>query len=328
MSDRLSFMNLSHKNTDRRQCLKFATGSIWASIWSTAGCDKQVSDHSLGSAWGRRGISAGRFQKPRAIAIDNQDRLYIVDTTARIQIFDATGNYQGGWRTPEMANGKPSGLSFDIEGNLMVADTHYFRVLFYKTDGTLLQEKTIGGTQGYGPGEFNFVTDAVQDSDGFFYVGEYGEHDRIQKFTPEGKFVFQWGSLGNAPGQFVRPQNLAIDKNNLLWIADACNHRIQVFDAKSDPPKLIDLWGKKGKEIGQLYYPYDLVLDGTGHVLVSEFGNHRIQKFTLDGRVVANWGVQGRRVGQLHNPWALSIDSRQQIHILDSMNHRVQTIRL
>jgi len=211
---------------------------------------------------------------------------------------------------------------------LMVADTHYYRVLVYTPLGKRLEEQTIGGVCGHGPGEFGFVTECVQDSQGNYYVAEYGEYDRIQKFSPQQEFLFQWGSLGTDPGQFQRPQSLAVDGNGLLWVADACNHRIQVFDATGDEAKLVNIWGGHGSEPGQLSYPYDLILDGKGHLYVSEFGNHRVQKFSPDGRSLGVWGTNGRREGELYQPWALVMDSKDRIHILDSYNHRVQRIRL
>ena len=67
----------------------------------------------------------------------------------------------------------------------------------------LLIDRTLGGTWGPGPGQFHFVTDCVQDPAGNFYVSEYGEYDRIQKFTPDHHFLFQWGSHGNELGQFL-----------------------------------------------------------------------------------------------------------------------------
>src|SRR5687768_14682389 len=92
-----------------------------------AGCDEDTtSTGKHDKTWGRRGLAAGWLQKPRAIAIDAQDRLFIVDMTARIQVFTADGEYLRGWRTPEFKNGKPSGLSFAKDGNLLVADTHYY----------------------------------------------------------------------------------------------------------------------------------------------------------------------------------------------------------
>ena len=278
--------------------------------------------------WGRRGISPGRLQKPRAMAIDANDNIYVVDMTARIQVFDRQGHYLRGWQTPASENGRPTGMSFDRAGNLMVADTHYYRILFYTPAGELLAERTLGGVMGHAPGEFGLVTDAVQDSAGNYYVAEYGEYDRIQKFTADGQFLFQWGGHGSAPGQFVRPQNLAIDDQDHIWVADACNHRIQVFDATGDSAKLSRNWGSEGREPGKLKYPYDLALDGAGHVYICEFGNHRIQKFTLDGQLLGLWGNVGRDPGQLHNPWAMVRDSRGYLHVLDTYNHRVQRLKL
>ena len=38
--------------------------------------------------WGKHGVQDGDLSRPRAIAIDSKDRLYIVDFTARIQVYD------------------------------------------------------------------------------------------------------------------------------------------------------------------------------------------------------------------------------------------------
>lgn len=317
-----------------RRCMGRAPARRLASLTlllllALAGCDAGgASSGRLVQVWGRRGISDGRLQKPRAMAVDDRDRVYIVDMTGRIQVFTPEGEFLRGWRTPEIENGKPSGLTIDRDGNLLVADTHYFRVLVYSPDGEMLQQRTIGGTCGHGPGEFNFVTDAVQDSQGNYYVGEYGEYDRIQKFSPDGRFLMQWGSHGSEPGQFVRPNNLAVDDQDRIWVADSCNHRVQVFDATGKEPRLVKMWGEYGSEPGQLSYPYDLVLDGQGHVYLCEYGNHRVQKFTLEGESLGCWGISGRREGELSQPWALALDSQGQLHVLDTYNHRVQTIRL
>ena len=259
------------------------------------------------------------------MAIDREDRLYIVDMTARIQVFDLQGNYLRGWKTPISKNGRPSGLTIDSGGRLLVADTHYYRLLVYTSQGAPIESATLGGTQGQGPGEFGFVTDAVLDSQGNTYVAEYGDFDRIQKFSPDGTFLLQWGAHGSELGHFRRPQNLAIDREDRIWVADACNHRIQVFDGQG---KILFHWGKEGSSPGELYYPYDLVLDGHGHLYICEYGNHRVQKFTLDGKSLGCWGKNGRAPGELHNPWALVLDSRGMVHVLDTNNHRVQSFQL
>jgi len=274
--------------------------------------------------WGRRGLDDGRFMTPRAITIDDQNRIYVVDKTSRIQVFDRDGDFLRSWRTPECLQGKPCGLSISQDGLLMVCDTHYFRVLFYTLDGQLLEERTIGGVNGRAPGEFGFVTDVVQDSKGNYYIAEYGDYDRIQKFSPAGEFIYQWGEHGEEPGQFQRPQGLAIDENDHLWVADASNNRIQVFDVSGEQPVVIRTWGKPGSEPGYLSYPYELVLDGQGHVYVCEFANHRVQKFTLDGQSLGTWGGAGREAGQFHQPWSMCRDSEGAFHVVDSYNHRLQ----
>jgi sugar lactone lactonase YvrE len=321
-------MVVSSQRCPLRQ-LRLASPLLLANLALVAGCVPGASPPGEPDLmWGRRGISKGRLQKPRAMAIDHDDLLYIVDFTGRIQVFTPDGEYLRGWRTPEIENGKPTGLSFDLSGRLLVADTHYYRILSYTPEGELLENEVIGGTCGFEPGEFTLVTDAVQDSAGNYYIAEYGEYDRIQKFSRDREFLFQWGSHGSEPGQFVRPQNLAVDENDLIWVADACNHRIQVFDATGDEARLVKMWGRQGAAAGELSYPYDLVLDGGDHLYVAEFGNHRVQKFTLDGQSLGTWGTNGRREGQLYSPWALVLDSKRRIHILDTYNHRVQRIRL
>lgn len=291
---------------------------------SLAGCTRNESNSgSLEKVWGRRGVSDGRFQKPRAMTIDKQDRLYIVDMTARIQVFDADGNFLRSWQTPEHTNGRPTGLSIDRDGNLAVPDTHYYQVLFYSPEGKLIRK--LGGEHGSGPGQFGLVTDVGQDSAGNYYVSEYGEYDRVQKFTPDGKFILQFGSHGDGPAQFSRPQAIAIDRQDRIWVADSCNHRLQVFDSNG---KLLFIRGEEGPELGKLSYPYNLIFDDQDNLYVCEYGNHRVQKFAPDGKSLGSWGKAGREEGELFNPWSIVRDSQGRTHVLDTYNHRVQRIRM
>ena len=143
---------------------------------------------------------------------------------------------------------------------------------------------------GHGPGEFGLVTDMVEDKAGNYYVSEYGEYDRVQKFDHDGKFILQWGTHGEDPGQFSRPQGLAIDEFDHIWVADACNHRIQVFDTAGN---LLSLWGQCGPALGQLSYPYNLTLDGEGHVYIV-----RVRQSPRP-KIYARWQI-ARRLG---NSW-------------------------
>jgi len=290
---------------------------------SIAGCrDSVPSQGEVDKTWGRLGLEDGKFQKPRAGCIDAEGRLYVVDMTARIQVFDEEGNFIRAWSSPDHATGRPSGLSIDRRGRLLVSDTHYFQVLIYSPEGVLLEK--LGGTMGEGPGEFGLVTDAAEDSQGNLYVAEYGEYDRIQKFSPERKFLLQWGGHGEELGQFVRPQKMWIDAQDRIWVTDACNHRIQVFDTEG---KLLLHWGTPGSGPGELSYPYDISMDADGNLLVTEWGNHRIQKFTQDGKSLACFGKYGRKEpGEFFHPWGSMVDRQGRINVIDSQNHRIQRV--
>jgi DNA-binding beta-propeller fold protein YncE len=270
--------------------------------------------------WGIHGTRPGWLHRPRAAAFDAQDRLYIADLTDRIQVFDRDGHYLRGWRLPSLNVDGPSGVNVDRLGRVLVADTHFYRVLVYTPTGRLLMQ--IGdGVQGTTPGRFGYPTDVVLDRRGNFYVSEYGENDRIQVFSPEGRWLHQWGGQGYNPGEFLKPRSLVIDETDRIYVADSCNHRIQVFDTSGT---LLDLWGSRGTAPGQMSYPYDIALGPDGALYVCEYSNHRVQKFRRDGRPLGLWGRPGRGPGQLDSPYALAVDSRGAVSVIDSNNHRVQ----
>jgi len=274
--------------------------------------------------WGVHGTKPGWLHRPRVGTFDADDQLYVADLTDRIQVFDREGNYLRGWRTPALNVDGPSGLTVDRLGRLLVADTHFYRVLVYSREGKLLQQ--IGdGIQGATPGRFGYPTDVVIDREGNFYVSDYGESDRIQVFSPKGKWLRQWGGHGTEPGEFLRPQALAIDEQDRIYVADSCNNRIQVFDTSG---KLLHCWGTRGAGPGQLSYPYGVAIGPDHSLYVCEYANMRVQKFTFDGVPLGTWGVPGKGPGQLFNPRSLAVDSRGSVSVIDSDNHRVQRFRM
>jgi hypothetical protein len=275
--------------------------------------------------WGKSGVQPGDIVTPRALAIDSKSRLYVVDMTARIQVFDLDGNYLGPtWTTPDYRHGRPSGLSIDRDDNLLVSDSHYNCLRVYSPQGKLL--KTIGNGGGTAPGQLGYVSDAIQDADGYYYVAEWGENQRISKFNADGKFLTCWGSPGTAPGEFSRIRSLTLGPDGLLYATDACNHRIQVFTRDG---KLVRVWGAQGSEPGELSYPYDLAFSPEPPycLYVVEYGNNRVQKFTPEGISLGIWGSAGKIPGCLAAPWALVVDAKGRIHVADSNNNRVQRIR-
>ncbi len=265
--------------------------------------------------WGKRGAEAGAVVRPRA-AVLIDDTIYLVDFTARIQTYDLDGHHTGlTFTTPDYRNGRPSGLGVDNQGRLMVADSHYHCVRIYNADGTVV--KTLDG-------DFGYVSDCVQDDDGFYYISEFGQRDRITKLDPDGKVVAHWGESGSEPGQLLRARALAFGPDGNLYVADACNHRIQVFTKAG---QFVKAFGSPGDGLGELSYPYDLAFAPDGSLYVVERGNCRVQKFDRNGTAMATWGAKGRKTGQLADPWAVVVDRSGRVHVVDTENHRVQRVK-
>ena len=311
----------------RRFLGQMAAGAVVGGL-AGSGCGIEVEEETPAApvelVWGVHGTRAGRLHRPRVLAIDEQDRLYIADLTDRIQVFDRAGAYLHAWRTPGLNIDGPSGLTAEPDGRVLVADTHFYRILEYSAEGNLLGQ--VGdGVQGTAPGRFGYPTDAIRDGEGNLFVCEYGDHDRVQVFDPAGRFLREWGGHGYNPGEFLRPRAMAFDEDYHLYVADSCNHRIQVFDRLG---ALVHAWGARGVGPGEMAYPYDVAIGGDGHVYVCEYGNSRVQKFTREGKPLAVWGTPGRAPGQLDNPCALAVDSQGAVHVIDSGNHRVQRFRI
>lgn len=71
-------------------------------------------------AWGRTGYAPGEFRVLHTIAIDQRGRLFVGDrSNNRIQLFDQDGNFLAQWTQ----FGRPSGIFFDQQDNIYVADS-------------------------------------------------------------------------------------------------------------------------------------------------------------------------------------------------------------
>jgi DNA-binding beta-propeller fold protein YncE len=267
---------------------------------------------------GRQGVADGRFNYPREILIAPNRNLVVIDKTGRIQHFSPDGECVAVWNVPNPANGTPTGAAFDRAGRLLVADTHYSRILRYAADGT---SWTQFGRYGQGPGELVYPTDIAVDKAGHIYVTNYGQRDRVLKFASDGAFLAEWGATGAAPGEFNRPMSLALLGDAALVVADSCNHRIQKFSLDG---QLLGVWSGPGREKGQLSYPYDVETTPDGDVLACEYGNNRISVFSGGGKFRRVIGSQGNGLGQFHGPWAAAIDRAGRLYVADTYNHRIQ----
>ena len=237
-------------------------GMSWVLVWSlvskNAQAKKPVAEQAPPSpsweSFGIQGLAMGQFQQPRGIAGLPDGSFVVVDRAARVQHFSPGGKPLKLWSMKDHKLGNPKGLTVLPNGNLLLCDTHYGRLLEMSLDGQVVK---MWGTPGFDKAQFTHPLSAVVDSARqVVYVVEYGaRNDRVQKFKTDGTFLSSWGAFGTEPGQFQRASGITVDGDGNVFVADACNHRIQKFDGDG---KLLKSFGHLGRNEGELRYPYDI----------------------------------------------------------------------
>jgi len=268
---------------------------------------------------GTRGTAPGQFNKPRSVALDANDNLFVVDMTGRVQKFSPAGVFIGSWQMPQTDKGKPKGMCRDAEGNIVVVEPHYSRVNHFTPAGQPVRQWGIHGTNA---GQLALPRAVAVSTRGTIFVSEYGVTERIQMFSADGQQLLRMmGREGPGPGEFNRAEGLGLDAADRLYVADSCNHRIQVFSPEG---QWLRTYGHAGTGPGELSYPYDVRVDAAGFQYVCEFGNSRIQIFDAQDKSVEIIGGAGTEPGRFSNPWSIALDSQGNLYVADANNHRVQ----
>ncbi|XP_072137434.1 peptidyl-glycine alpha-amidating monooxygenase B isoform X2 [Mobula birostris] len=134
----------------------------------------------------------------------------------------------------------PHGISTDKNDNFWVTDVALHQVYKLGSSGDILLALGQAFQPGSDSSHFCKPTDvAVDPVSGNFYVSDGYCNSRIMQFSPEGKFIMQWGEESSPseipkPGQFFIPHSLAfVPVLGQLCVADRENGRIQCFIAQS-----------------------------------------------------------------------------------------------
>lgn len=260
-----------------------------------------------------------KLPSPRGLHVDPSGDLLVLDDGGRVMVYDAAHQLKHKWWMPEYTVGRPEGIWTLLDGRMAIADTHYHRILFMNKDGTV--HSTLG-EEGHGPCQFVFPETVIQDPAGFLYVCEYGGNDRIQKFTPDGLFVAQFGSVGTEPGQFQRPTGM-VWFDHKLYVCDAVNNRVQEFHEDGRFERVV-----ADAQTSGLYYPYDMAGSPEGDLFVAEFGSGRVTQLSRDGKVLGRFGTTGRDLGQFWTPWGIAASKDGRVFVADTGNRRLVELRL
>ena len=158
------------------------------------------------------------------VAVDKDDNIYVSDYGNHcVYKFNKNGKLLE--RVAKKGSGPgefnyPRGVA--VAGDrVLVCDRHNERIQ------VLTNAVKQFGSRGSGDGQFNGPESIAVDSEGMFYVSDYGNH-RVQVFTRNGQFVYSFGKKGSGQGELNGPIGVCADAS-YVYVADNGNNRVSVF---------------------------------------------------------------------------------------------------
>jgi len=201
---------------------------------------------------------------PGYIAVDSVGNIYVTNPKyGQVLKFDSSGNLTS-WDDPENPNlfAAPLGVAVDSADHIYITDIVNHRVLKFDSSGKLIPwgQSDLGDLAGH-------PTAIDVDSAGNIYVTDsgieiqFGESDPedmgnqwVQKFSPSGDLIAQWGSSGSEDGQFIFALDIAVDGAGNVFVADTYNNRIQKFSPDTPPAPAITAGFYAFGHVGQAPY--------------------------------------------------------------------------
>lgn len=307
---------------------------------------------------------------PTDIAIDSMDNLLIADTgNHRIRKVDSkTGlitTIAGGGTilgdSPSPTDVKllfPEGVTVDSIGNILIADTFNRRIRKIDAKTGAISIIAGGGFGFDGDGdpaiEASFrlpVGIAVDGQDNIFIADAL--NNRIRRIDAKTTIINT--VAGNGSGQFVdnvpprnsglrNPQDIFVDSQGNLFIADSGNNRIRKVDASKNIITTVagsDPFGGFSGDNGLatnalLFAPTGVVLDPKGNLLIVDANNERIRKVDSTTNIITTIAGKNRfgfsgdgdlaTKAMLGGPLGIAIDKQGNILFADTINGCIRQI--
>ena len=296
-----------------------------------------------GKAGNQSGTGAGEFNQPSSVAFDVDGNMYVADrSNYRVQVLSAaTGEWTSlgalgnasGSDPGEFAS--PGGVAVDSDGHIYVADANNHRIQIRNAaTGEWTSWQAAGGGSGTALGEFSSPQHVAVDAAGNVYVADASNHREQRRAADTGEWT-AWGTSdltrGSEPGEFNNPRNVAIGNDGKVYVADALNHRIQIYDSVTDG---WTVWSKdgggSGTEPGEFSRPFGVDVDHEGNVYVADTFNNRVQRRDAQTGEWTVWqatgGGSGSGLGGFNRPSGVAVDGRGNLYVTETGNHRLQVL--
>jgi DNA-binding beta-propeller fold protein YncE len=133
-----------------------------------------------------------------------------------------SGRYPGRYEDTVLYR-QPSSVLVNNDGSVWVIAYGSNEIVRIDVNG-IIRDRKRGPLNG-----FDRPYDMVRGIDGRLYLSEY-QGGRVSVLDSNGDWLAYIGSKGLGNGQFIGPQNLAVDEDGYLYVVDYGNRRISKFD--------------------------------------------------------------------------------------------------
>lgn len=220
------------------------------------------------------------LERPAGVALDADENIYVVESEKKgIIVMDRNGKELRFISDPSIS--RPTGIAIDKRlKKIYLCDTAHQKdkehtVKIFDLQGKFLG--VIGKGRGTEHGQFLFPSYVSVDQASNVYVTDT-LNSRIQKFDPDGKFLFQYGERGNGWGMFDKPKGTALDSFGNLYAVDSGWSNVQIFN---DKQQILLFFGGRGSIPGMLGNPSSIAIDKNNKIYVGDSLNHRVEVYNL-----------------------------------------------
>jgi DNA-binding beta-propeller fold protein YncE len=210
------------------------------------------------------------------------------------------------------------GVGVDSKGLIYAADQAVGAVFIFDAEKKDHVELIAHSRQA----NFDMIVGLALDDDDRLFVADAKLH-HVVEFNA--KHVQEAAFGGDV---LVRPGGVAIDRENrFLYVADAGNDVVDVFDA--DSFKFLRQIGKPSMkhdqtDPGTFSLPEGVAVDKDGNVYVTDTFNNRIEIFDADGEFISTFGKNGDAPADLERPKGIAVDCDGHIWVVDAAQNRVK----
>ncbi|MFL6283955.1 MAG: hypothetical protein ACJ74Q_12510 [Pyrinomonadaceae bacterium] len=215
--------------------------------------------------FGSEGIGPGNFKDARSIAVDAQGHIYVGEYSGgRVQVFNSSGQFVTQWSVdPKMplrglaadrggavyavqsgnitryegTTGRSLGTVGMVGGNyddVAVAADGGLVTFSYNSHDNIIRMDRSGQVLKVIQNAVSGQTDrseldirvAIDGLGNVYGLGTF--NNAVFKFSPDGRFLTQFGSDGDEAGQFRAPGAIAVDNQGRVYVADFKG--VQIFD--------------------------------------------------------------------------------------------------